>query len=438
MSDIQFWRPVYQLFKPDEPLMKEELRDFYVRREDSPVSSLIHSLPMENTPVKLLLAGHRGGGKTTELRRLEQRFAHEYTVIWVDADTGLERYNLGYAEVIVLIGLEILKQVVQPGWKLSEKLKQALMDSLKKVIYDEAMAGDATIQMPKLLQDAGFALKVGKKVSTAKQLNILPDLSEIISRVNAIIQAAEQQRQQKLLVIVDGLDRHELRLALEMFSSNLLIALECHTIYSIPIALRYSPAFRQPMENFQRCLDLVNPPVFTCDANGCPTPTPNRLGRHILASVIEKRLSTLGERYKTVFQPEAMDQLCENSGGIMRDLIRLAQTACQIALGKQASEITLAIAKAAIKEERKIYTIRDYHYTELDIVHRTGQLTSNVTSLPGQGEIVICDELLQYKLVLGYEDAEGGRWFDINPILLADLERWQVANAAKNHEPDTD
>ena len=28
MSDIQFWKPVYQLLKPDEPLMNDALWDF--------------------------------------------------------------------------------------------------------------------------------------------------------------------------------------------------------------------------------------------------------------------------------------------------------------------------------------------------------------------------------------------------------------------------
>jgi len=51
--------------------MKEELRDFYVRREDSPVDSLVNLLAMEDAAAKFLLAGHRGGGKTTELRRLD-------------------------------------------------------------------------------------------------------------------------------------------------------------------------------------------------------------------------------------------------------------------------------------------------------------------------------------------------------------------------------
>ncbi|AFW93372.1 hypothetical protein ANA_C10572 [Anabaena sp. 90] len=51
-------------------------------------------------PAKFLLAGHRGGGKTTELRRLEQKLGNTHTVIWIDTQTALDRYNIGYAEVV--------------------------------------------------------------------------------------------------------------------------------------------------------------------------------------------------------------------------------------------------------------------------------------------------------------------------------------------------
>ena len=112
MSNTKFWKPAYQLFKPEEPLNKpEDLRDFYVQRANSPVDSLITSLEMEDDPAKFLLAGHRGGGKTTELRWLQQQLNPDYTVIWVDTETALDRYNIGYAEVVVLIGVKIFETV---------------------------------------------------------------------------------------------------------------------------------------------------------------------------------------------------------------------------------------------------------------------------------------------------------------------------------------
>jgi hypothetical protein len=61
MSDINFWKPVYQLFDPDAPLATaEELEKLYVRRANSPVEELVSSLEMEGNPAKFLLAGHRG------------------------------------------------------------------------------------------------------------------------------------------------------------------------------------------------------------------------------------------------------------------------------------------------------------------------------------------------------------------------------------------
>lgn len=331
MSNTSFWKPVYQLFKPEEPLAKpEELRDFYVSREDSPLRNLVSSLEMEDDAAKFLMAGHVGGGKTTELRKLEQRLVSQYEVIWVDADSALDKYNIGYAEVVVLIGIKILERVTQGGWNLADRLQRELINSLRTVVYQDRVTGGGEIQLPKLFQDAGVVLKVGFQHDATKTLNIRPALSEIIERVNAIIRAAEAQREQRLVVVVDGLDRRDFGIALEMFSSSLLTELECHIVYSIPIALRYAPAFRQPMERFQKCLDLVNPPVFKCDNSTRPTREPNKVGRHVLATVIEKRLAKLGEDYETLFNPDALDLICEKSGGVMRDLIRLARTACEL------------------------------------------------------------------------------------------------------------
>ena len=408
--------------------MKEELRDFYVRREDSPVDSLVDLLAMEDAAAKFLLAGHRGGGKTTELRRLEQKCVADYTVVWVDTDTALDKFNIGYAEVVVLIGITIVKRLEELGWKLPRNLEQDLLGSLARVTYQEKLTGGGQLQLPKLFQDLGMLLKVGFEQETKKTREVRPALSDIIGKVNAIIAAAEADKP-KLLVIVDGLDRKDYGIALEMFSSSLMTDLNCHIVYAVPIALRYSPAFRQPMQSFEKCLDLANIPVFKCDANACPTSEPDKVGRHILATVVEKRLGKLGDAYKNLFQPDALELLCEKSGGVLRDLVRLARTACEVALRKKTNQVNLTIAQEAIREDRRTYSIEDYHFSELDAVHRTGALTSNSFDSLKHGKIVICDELLHYKLILGYQHPEHGRWFDINPILLDDLVRWRAANA---------
>jgi hypothetical protein len=263
-----------------------------------------------------------------------------------------------------------------------------------------------------------------------KTSNIRPELTEIVIKVNAIIRAAETEKKQKLLVIVDGLDRRDHGTAKEMFCSPLLTELSCHIIYSIPIAFRYSTEGKGALEIFDKCLDLANPPVFICDQQCCPTTKPDQVGRHVLQRVIQKRLAKLGDPYQELFQSDALLLLCEKSGGVIRDLIRLARAACEIALEQKALSIDLKIAEAAVREVRKDYTIRDYHYPVLQRVHQTGKQLGDIYDTPG-GRIVIFDELLQYKMVLGYEDSRLGRWFDVNPILIEDLDRWQAATPSE-------
>ncbi|MEM9212857.1 MAG: hypothetical protein AAGD25_00640 [Cyanobacteria bacterium P01_F01_bin.150] len=428
MTDIKFWKPAYQLFKHDVPLMDEDLKNFYVRRDDSPVDSLVTTLTMEDQPAKFLLSGHRGGGKTTELKRLEAQSLADYTVVWVDTELSLEQFNIGYAEVIILIGKTIVERLAEVGWKLPRKLEQGLLESLAKVTYEDKLIGGGKIELPKLFTDLGLLLRVGFDRTTTRVREVRPALSDIVNRVNTIIEIAEADTGTKLLVMVDGLDRKEREVALEMFSSSLLTSLSCHIVYVVPISLRYSTAFQQPMENFSACLDLDNIPVFKCNDQRQPTVEEDRVGRHILKSVIAKRLGTLGDAYKDLFAADALELMCEKSGGVMRDLVRLARMACTVASKKRASKIDVAIVKDAIREVRRIYSIEDYHFPELVLVHRTGKRSSNTFDVPSKGTIVICDELLHHRLILGYRDPDRGRWFDVHPILMDDLNRWQAAN----------
>jgi hypothetical protein len=424
VGDISFWKPVYQLFKPDEPLVKDELRDFYVRREDSPVDGLVALLALDDTAAKFLLAGHRGGGKTTELRRLEQRCAADYTVVWVDTDMALDRFNIGPAEVMLLIGMQIVQQLVTIGWQLPKALEKGLWESLAKVTYQDETAANGQLELPKVFQELGMLLRVGFQKETMRAQEMKPVLDEIVERINDIIAVAELDKP-KLLVIVDGLDRKEYSIAVKMFSSNYMTSLQCHIVYVIPIALRYSTSFRQITERFTDILDLDNISVFKCDVTARPTDNPDKIGRYLLAEIIRKRLMNLGDTYKNIIEPEALDLLCETSGGVIRDLVRLVRKACEVGLAEKANQINRQIAVKAIQQEHKTYIIEDYHFRELEIVHSTGQLTNNTFDSPKQGKTVICNELLHYKLVLGYQDPQHGRWFDINPILLIDLELWK-------------
>ncbi len=429
MSDISFWKPLYQTFKPDKALMGRDLDDLYVRRtKKSPADRLVQRIEVMDEPIKFLLSGHRGSGKTTELRRVEKLCRVDYTVVWVDAETNLDNFNVRYAEVVLLIGKRIVDRLGEIGWPLPEKLSQDLTRSLARVTLQDKEDAGGSLQLPDVLQKLGLLLKVGFQRDRTSTIDIRPAVSSTVNAVNAIIQAAEENRP-KLLVIVDGLDKLDYAIALDAFRNSLLTELDCHIVYTIPIALRYSSEFSQASEMFPHRLDVMNPPVFKCDEHNRPTLDPDKEGRYILTRVVQKRLEQFGDLYKGLFEADALNLLCEKSGGVLRDLIKLAVNAFDAAQEEQKKIIDFAIAQMAIREEQNI-KIRDYYFPELEHVHNTGQFTDTMFDSP-EGKILIGDKLLESKLVLGYESPQGSPWFDIHPIRLEALERWQSAKAEK-------
>lgn len=431
MSSIGFWRPIYQLYQPEEPLVTtEDLNKFYVQRENSPVERLQTLISLKDEPAKFLLAGHRGSGKTTELHRLKQKLKHNHTVIWIDAEFALNKFNAGYAEVVILIGLEIYRQAKNSGWKLNNKLYKNLEDCLQTVVKVESRTDKGGFSFtPKVMEDLGVFLKYGFDRKKTGTLSVLPVLNDIIKCVNEIIKAAEAKRLERLLVIVDGLDKHESSTTLDMFCrSRLLAELECHIIYSIPLALRYSTEFSQAKECFDEIFNLNNLPIFECERDLCPSTKPHCYGREVMKQIVTKRLDVLERGYKgkTIFKPEALEEIAEKSGGVTRDLMRLARTSCEVALREKQDLIDFAVTKEAVRKERQVYNLNDYQFQELLTVHKTGKLTTKTHNLPNKGEFIICDQLLENKFVLGYEHESGNVWFDVNPILMDDLKRWEI------------
>ncbi len=116
----------------------------------------------------------------------------------------------------------------------------------------------------------------------------------------------------------------------------------------------------------------------------------------------------------------------------MRSTIFLRAIAKIIVVPLDSSKVAINLsnsAKNAVEEVRKDYTISDYHFPIMDEIHHTGQLNTKTHNLPGKGEFVVCDELLQNKFILGYYDESRKSWFDINPILIEDLNNWKATNS---------
>jgi energy-coupling factor transporter ATP-binding protein EcfA2 len=102
----------YALLDPDRP-------------EESSITFLIDELQLDPSHNdKTIFTGHRGSGKSTELARLEEMLQATHTVVRFNVEGLLNLGDVDYADLLVVLGLEVFKKASENRLKLDEeKLK---------------------------------------------------------------------------------------------------------------------------------------------------------------------------------------------------------------------------------------------------------------------------------------------------------------------------
>ena len=143
------------------------------------------------------------------------------------------------------------------------------------------------------------------------------NLSDLLERLNDLLDDLRQNTGKRILVIVDGLDKMfdlgQVR-TLFLYGANALLEPRCRAIYTIPIALYYTNDFQQVRLSFHRNYSLPNVKVRDRDGGPCPE------GKNMLMEVLERRME------RDLLTPEVMDLLVELSGGLLKELIALARS----------------------------------------------------------------------------------------------------------------
>jgi hypothetical protein len=137
---------------------------------------------------------------------------------------------------------------------------------------------------------------------------------------------------------------------------------------------------------------------------------PIEAGWALCREVIERRADGL-------FAPDALAVVVENSAGIHRELLRVAQRACALAAVANKPAIGAEEAARAVHELRNEYSImlRSEDHARLREVERTGRIS-------GDPELL---RLVRDQFVVAY--GSGGSWFAVHPMVKPLVSREQEA-----------
>jgi len=275
MSDVL--ERVYRVFDP-EPLQADQ-EDLYVnldsvRGQADVVGRLAKRIRLSKERTCQLLAGHHGSGKSTELKRLQRELENgdkRFFVVFCEAKSELDLNDVDFPEVLVAIVYQLARQLRERlGIELKPGYFKDRWERLKELLGTE-------VSFEGLELDAGMvkiaaAIKSSPDARAKVRRAMEPDTGNLLHAANDVIGKATQELIKKefhgLVILVDDLDKIVLRphSVAECSTAEYLFihrhaqlsAFECHTVYSMPLALAYSVQ-EQKIANLYGCLLYTSP-----------------------------------------------------------------------------------------------------------------------------------------------------------------------------------
>ena len=373
----------------------------------------------DNDTCTHFISGHRGSGKTTELYRLQEKLKQDdYFCVYFDVGNALDLADISYIDIFLAMIDEVSQalQEQQIDIALNDKIIKDIYEWVYQEVYKETLtqndiegdikAGvDAKVGIPLLATLLGSItgnIKHNQSQRISIRENIEKKASDFIAKTNQFLITVRNKLQQlgqenfkDIIIIVDGLEKIHYRTIhssqsdshKELFIKHAeqLLALHCHVIYTIPISLTFS----NNLYNDYKDVHIM--PMVNLNENGIKT----------LKKLVEKRV-----HIEQVFTDSLLvNQLIKNSGGVVRDLMRLIRLACdtddsqvtnleiEYAISKLTKEYDRLLQQEDIQILRKVYIEKRVH--------------------PDSERV---NQLLNHRVVLEYENGE--RSAKIHPACL--------------------
>lgn len=332
----------------------------------------------------ILFTGHRGCGKSTELRRIQSQWEQDYKVVYLEVNEETDINDATYIDLYLIVIKQIEFELRRMKLKLDAELLKSFEDWFKEVTKEDensvessvSITGEASLGadapfIAKLLVKLLAQIKGSDKQKTTIRQTLQKDISRLKADINLLLADAYQQIKQQypkgFLIIFDNLDRVPPAVGDHLFFdySTQLQELQTTIIYTVPISVLCSP--KNLINSFENphLMPMINIYKFERDR---PALLYNESGLNAVASVVERRVNI-----EAVFESrELLLELAKASGGHVRQLMQMMRIACQTARTRKHEKIKLEDITYSINQEKFNFEriIPEEHYPILADVYR--------------------------------------------------------------------
>lgn len=383
---------------------------------------LARGIARSEIPVCRMLTGHRGVGKTTELKRVKQRLESSETgrplfVSFLEVEQWLDLQDVQAPDIIFHMVRQLVDDLNAAGFALGRVKFEQFFGEIKDLLNSEVEL--KSIKVPAGIAEFGLVLKdVPSARPTLRRLieGHLPTIYDLINKV-VLTKAREwlkaSGRAEDILVIVDQLDRIPQKVIndegltnqrnIYLDRASILRSLDCHVLYTVPIELAYSDAhLRLKAAYGGETLLLPLIPVSLRNDEDCPD------GIRALCRIVRERIAKTGATPQQVFEGDVLERFCRVSGGYICNVFILLRSALERC---DELPITGEIADRTIRRQAidLSLSLLPKHREALRTVHQSKAVF---------GDPELWNLLLRNLMALPYED-ESGVWYDWNPLIAA-------------------
>jgi hypothetical protein len=412
------------------PLIEEnDLRRFRVEYGEDTIDELIQLI--EDSPSldgKVVFTGHRGCVKSTLLAEFSRRIGDKYFVVLFSIADTIEMSDVNHINVLFSIAVNLMLEAEARQIDIPASTKNAIDKWFATRIRTEetSIAGEVG-QDFNILKFFSVKLKVDSKIRYELKQEFERKVSELVAQLNIIAATIQAVTKKQILVIIDDLDKLDLAVVNNLFKDNIkaLCLPGFRIIYTIPVAALRETGLKPTIENETNDQVVVMPvlKLFKKGDSHLANATPFSETLKILCEILTKRISN------NLLESSTAEKIVLNSGGVLRELIRISNECCRICLRliRRKPEDKVIINDEIL--DQAINNIRNDFAMPLGSVDYQILQTTYQNFKPEDPKQQEFLDLLHGLYVLEYRNRQN--WYDVHPIVVELLREEGLIDASE-------
>lgn len=421
---------VFSFFR-NEPITEEDFPLLYVDADRARGKLLCQTLKrrLEMNPEgasKILFIGHKGCGKSTELLRLQREIEKDFVILNFSVDRELDRQNLDYIELFIATmerlfglfqkqsGIKLDPQSLDriKNWVKTREIEEINKNYMGMGVEAGLKAGSEIPFLASFFAKFTAAAKTSHSLKETLKTNVEPKLSDLISNCNLLIgdirASLPKVGKRGLVLIVEDMDKLDLKKGEDIFHLHAaqLTQINCHCIFTFPIALRYNIQYTPIRSSYDEDFLLPMIKVREKDDVECVD------GIRTVADIVRHRM-----RLSLFKERGILKEMILKSGGVLWDLFRMIKDAADSALNGKRKKIGQADFQSAYLRLKS-----DYHNTIAENKEK-GITTEDYYRILSRCAVEKTknpeptDALLDLRHNLTVLEYNGDQWSDVHPIV---------------------